>query len=321
MSELAEPRRWSYQASARLKLVQASCRDWSSDQRRAALSQELDHLSKDLPPGRRPEYLRELANRFPAGMPLQPESAPGEDVPNSESPDKILNDFVICCANLPAAKRESFIAYLEEVGLVQKPTLPPTTPLALLEDQVDLDPTDVASIQLVLESLKLSLNLELDQPMNLYRLMRVLRWMFESFSDLEDLVWRAWGEIAPASKLRPGLPLRDAIGPYVTAGQGAEPGPCNSSIDATAWMAKSITNGLGRGGKNFCDELFRYFSPETIVKETQKRSGLFQGENARCWEEYVNLFDQMDPAYLEQWLRNRVAEVGEEWFRCEQENA
>ena len=321
MSELAEPRRWSYQASARLKLVQASCRDWTSDQRRAALSQEFDHLAKDIPPGRRHEYLRELAHRFPAGMPLQQESGPSEEARNSDSPDKILNDFVICCANLPAEKRESFIAYLEEVGLVQKPTPPPPTPLAQLEDQVDLDPTDVASIQLVLESLKLSLNLELDRPMNLYRLVRVLRWMFESFTDLEDLVWRAWGEIAPASKLRPGLPLRDAIGQYVTAGHGAEPGPCHASIDATSWMAKSITNGLGRGGKNFCDELFRYLSPETIVKETQKRSGLFQGENARCWEEYVNLFDQVDPTYLEQWLRNRVAEVGEEWFRCEQENA
>ncbi len=325
MSELPEPRRWSYQAGARLKLVQASCRDWPADQRRTALVQEFDLLLKDVPATRRGEYLRELTRRFPAGMPLPQDPAPIEKAEDGDTPDKILNDFVICCANLPAEQRESFMAYLEDVGLVQKPPPQAASPLAQLENQIELDDADVASIQLILESLKLSLNLDLEQPINLHRLLRVLRWMFESFTGLEDLVWRAWGEIAPTSQLRPGRKsLRDAIGQYVAADGEADPDVCREAIEGTAWLAKSITNGLGRGGKNFCDELFHYLSPETLVKDTQKSGGgfiAFQGEGSRCWDEYVKLFDQIDPSYLEQWLRNRIAEIAEEWFRCEQENA
>lgn len=325
MNELPEPRRWSHQVGARLKRLQASCRDWAPDKRRAALHQEFNYHVAEIPAACRAEYLRELERRFPTGAtPLKPAAAPEETPTHQDDAEKILNDFVICCANLPRERREYFIHYLDEVGLIPKLDATPADPASeALKGQLHLEPGDIAGFQLALDSLKLSLKLDLDKPLNLYRLVRLLRWLFESLNGIEEFVWRAWGEIAPTSKLRPNHPpLREAISSYVASAPGAEATACGHSISATTWMAKSLTNGLGRGGKNFCDELFRYLAPESITKQIQQGGRhAFQGGGARCWEEYLKLFDRMDSAYLEQWLRTRVAEVAEEWFHCERENA
>jgi len=284
-------------AASRLRLIQIDFADEPVDVRRGYLSDAIGQDLADVASSDREFFLRELMERFPTWdqrvdmAPLPEAPSPVQSTTDERElhdPSFLLTRLEALLPELSDAEREAVTDRLRAMGIA------PQT-VGGLPDK---------PIQDVIETLSLTKKQTLDPAKAVDLLGPLLTFAVK----IDPLVRRAWGSLAPQSRLQSLTPLAHAMRQYVSGSGTVNREQIVLAVEHLRQLLASMVFAIAQSGK-FTSSYLARFSPDKI-EDLVKMDGrkLLVSNDARCWDKYRQLAGQfLNEGEIEKGLRERIA--------------
>lgn len=287
----------------RLRLIQIDFADESADARRGYLSEEIERALDEVVPDQRQAFLSDLLNRFPTWDPnIELGRIEDQVVSRSEFDERELQDasFLVTrltglASSLSDGERQAVIERLREAGLA------PRSEGGWPEE----------GVQRIRETLQLSRETSLDPD----RTLELVALVTDFAAALDQLVWRAWQNLAPKSTVRSTTPLRTILKQFVTGDQAVPRGQVVHDIRKLRQLIAALVAAAGMGGKHAAGYLARFAPAEIEAIVRMEGVRFLKAFEVRCWEKYREMAAELGEAAIENKVREAVAEFAEQLMK------
>jgi hypothetical protein len=263
---------WINECSRRLRIVQADGATAPPEKRQEYLNEEIDQSLKAVPTADRKRYLEALMARFPIGESVTESSSPSSfsspPAGVTETPEQLLEQFLMVAAKLPEEKRKVVSKQLHEAGL----------------SWIDRD----ASPLEISQEARLKLGLLTGQQPRLSRVVELAVFLVDEMCLLDANALKTMRELSPRSPLlKRSEDFRKTVSRYLTSD--------NETLDSQWQSIRGLLGGLlaaTQGGcKSFGRQFVEHLSPnaieDTVVGEGSRVFG--PNKKERCWDKYKDL--------------------------------
>jgi hypothetical protein len=303
---------WAAGVAARLRLLQVSCADATSAQRRSFLHDALAGEIKGLPAARRDNCLTALAEHFPTWGTAISSPVP----PPDPTPEELVNRLATLATQLTGEARLALGKRLQSAGLSPAPA-----PVAL--------PGEVVA--------DLQTALGLTQFPSLERIASLLKMLADLLLKLDEVACKTLRNLpSPADSRSPGIrtldaeDLREGIRAYLAAGDEAALEASAQSLPKllekhcrgmVALMASPVgLAGVPSAGSEFAKWFLNLFSPQSLEDVTRSEASVLFGLGGnlqkRCWEKYAQRFEDLATAQrVDKQVKEAVAKTAEIIFQ------
>ena len=287
----------------RLKLVQIDFADEGPDVRQGYLSEEVERALGGIVPDERRAFLRDLMDWFPTWDPnvdLRPleEAAPSRsdtDERELRDPSFLVTRLADLAESFSDAERQAVIERLREAGLT------PRTEGGWPEEAV--------------ERLRQNLQIGRETPLDPDRTFELVALVADFAGNLDQLVWRAWQNLAPKSTVRSTTPLRTILKQFVTGDQAVPRGQVVHDIRKLRQLIAALVAAAGMGGKHAAGYLARFAPAEIEAIVRMEGVRFLKAFEVRCWEKYREMAAELGEAAIENEVREAVAEFAEKLMK------
>lgn len=265
------------ECAGRLRAIQADTGDASPEQRQEFFSEEIRRVLKEVPPGGRKQFLRDLLARFPIGgqvvevrsVSTAAPSAPAPPPPKPETVDDLFAKYLQAASKAPEQQRQAMAKLLAEAGLGW------------------VDPS-VLVLEVSQEDCQ-KLGLPPGQQPRLKALVNLAVMLMEVFQKLDERAIATMRELSPKHALlkRP-RDFRTAASQYLV--NDAE--PLEPQVRVIAGLLGTLLAAMLGCGREFGRQFVEKFAPSAIEDVVAgEGGGSFFGPNRkeRCWDKYVDL--------------------------------
>jgi hypothetical protein len=266
----------------RLRLIQADSAHLPPDQRREFLNEEINRSFNRVPPANRKRYLEALLVRFPVAgcvaTRVVETAAPPPPPPRPETPDGLLEKFIVAAAREPEEKRAEFAKRLAGASLVW----------------VDRD----ALVLEISQEFQQSLGLKSDQQVHLSRVVDLCGLLIDMLSRLDERGVATMRELSARSQLlRRPQSFRGAAAEFLID----EKDEVESHLQTVRTLLGGLLAALQGGGREFGRQFIQRLSPLAIedVVAGEGKGGIFgKTKEHHCWEKYKQLAEEFSTAEL-----------------------
>lgn len=298
-TSLPDPAVWATGTAARLRYLQASFADDSSESREGFLEDEVKRALAPVPASKRAAYIDALAEKFPTWDSATVSVAGPATVPAPQSPEEIWNLFLRTLPQYSLEQREKMKARLAEAGLVQVSNAP-------LEDDALTD---------VQQKLKLAPEDRIDPA----RLGKLFASLAEMMIVMDQLAWNVWKNLAPKSTIRresAAGDMRTMLRRSVTGDAEVSAAQVAAQLEKTRQLIAGLLAALGPAGKNYARRYLSRYSPEAI-RDLVKMEGasIFGNADARFWKKYTDLAQEISEASINTDMQDAVVKYAEDLMR------
>ncbi len=172
------------------------------------------------------------------------------------------------------------------------------------------------------EEVKKRLNLpgdfEITEDQVIYLLSQTLPFLLT----IDQLVWAAWKNIAPESKVRRQgrnvVSVPNMLREYLQGNARLPENEMNQVIEKTRQLAAGLIGSIGPIGRTYGRKQAAKFSPSTI-QELVRREGtkgtIFGGEEVKYWRKFMQLVEDMDEDLIEKEIHQAIARYTEDLLK------
>jgi hypothetical protein len=286
---------WATATAARLRMVQASFADDDAARREGFLAEEIDGALKEIPSSRKRSHLRALLARFPAAAEEQP--APAAN--SAPSPEAQVAEFIDRLPDLAPDLQAMLTDKLSEAGFLPSAAQPGALNAGLLPAE-----------------LRKKFPVQPDQNLDPVRTLKLLAVLLDFVFSVDQLVWSLWKNLAPNSVVRRDVKTtadyRQSVANYLAGDSEVSTAQVSQIADKTRQLTAALVAGIGSTGETFARTYLARFSPIMIKQAADAEPGLLANPDRKCWRKYVELFDQISGAKIENEIANAIAQYAEQ---------
>lgn len=281
-----ETNRWAAELAARLRLLQSSFADDPPEMRERILNEELEQALKAVSLGKRKQCIEALEEEFPvpeAGDLLR-RSEKAADLPAKDDPAVLVERLLNLVRTMAPEESAAIVKQIQDSGLL------PTG-------------TQGANPEVPEELLRRMEKLGLDKPLDLRRALRLLDILIEVTSNLDQLVWQVWKNIAAKSVIQRETgaygDLRKTLAPYLSGDSEISTDQMKQIVNKTRKLASGLMAAMGTVGEINANKYLDRLSPDAIRKIAEADSGVFESLEKKCWRKYTGVFESLNRASIE----------------------
>lgn len=295
---------WSTQLAASLRLLRADLSGEPPEVRERLLSEVIANAVQALPADQRRAGLAATAAEFPvaASAPVLESPAP-EPLPPPPPVEVLPTDPFVVARHLVSLVPEMNAAQVQALaGELQQSGLLPVTAKG-----PDNGPPE--QLQKRLEKLAPGRTLDVQ------RSLRLLDLLLDLTSNIDQLVWQIWKNVAPNSVLHrePGRApdLRKYLAPYLTGDPEISTEQVRQTVEKSRKLIAGLLAAMGAIGQICAARVLSRLSPEIIRKAAGGESGVFESSDRKCWRKYNELFNELNGPVIEKEVMNGVRRYAE----------
>jgi len=283
----------------RLRLIQVDFADQPTETRENYLADEVEHALAKLLPEQRPEFLKELKERFPTWDRQVDVSANSSAQVQTATDARELQDYTFLISrliqlapSLTEEQRKTAVARLAEAGLAERGSGPdwPAQPMKVLKTKLQLGDKD-----------------KLDSA----RLLELMAEMVGFATSLDQLVWATWKQVSPKSDMKRPIPVQRTFAKFSSGDAEVNRTQVAADVDRLRQLTAGLISAIAQAGNLFAQRHVGKFSVANIEAYADKMPGMLVGKEVKCWRQYKDLASAMDIQTIEIEIQNAIAEYTE----------
>lgn len=280
-------------------MVQVDFADQDPDARREYLSEEIERALSSVVPEQRQPFLRELMEQFPSWdarveVQLRKDESTDRSLTDQrelQDPNFLVARLIDLARELSEKERQVLTERLREGGLI------PASRGAWPEDAE--------------KGLRKKLRLPADSAIEATRVLELVYLAADLALRLDELVWRAWQQMAPKSEIRRGRPIQHTLRPFLTGSQDVPRGQMAEDLEKLRQLIASLISGVGQAGNEFASAFLAKFSPLAIEGIAKIGKGFWKGTDEACWQKYRELFSDVSQTAMEAEITQAIVRYAE----------
>jgi len=288
----------------RLRMVQNSFADETSDRRREFISDEIENALSEILPDQRPHFVKALREEFPVPADSAPASAPAPMRQAAPPPSRArtweenADDLIAQFEKMDEEARKDVILRLQRAGV----TLQGSSRRGELESTSGgLPDRAQQALQYLIHKLEIG-------KLDMTRLVKVVLLMIESMGSTDALTWNTWRVIAPRSPLRRPCELHKEIAAYISGDKNVPGERVQLAIETQRRLLASLIASVGKlGGALSTGHLRQLFPEEIMAKAAQQGGTRLGGVEGRYWQQFVEMAGILESAAVEHAVKETLA--------------
>lgn len=283
-------------------MLQGSFADDDPAGRREYLTEEVERALRGVPSARKSVYIEALAERFPTGTAPEPQpvQAPDSPAPARESAESLVSRLADVASQLPESERLSLTYRLQQAGF--NVVIPAAATASTTEE--------------IHPELEKKLALQPGQPLDRQRALKLAAVLLDLVVTMDQLAWNLWKSLAPNSVVRrdpgPTGDLRKIAGPYIVGDHEVSTAQITQLLDKTRQLTAGLLAAIGSTGESFARQYLARFSPHNIKEMADSEPGFFIGPEQKCWRKYLELFNEVSGATIENEITSAIVKYTED---------
>jgi len=157
-------------------------------------------------------------------------------------------------------------------------------------------------------SLRRLLGMPEDEPIAPERLESLAWVLCAAMSNLDQVAWSTWEQVAPKSDLRRRAPLKEAVRAYLAGDR--ESAKIQEDAESTRLLCACLISALSQAG-HLAHRRMADLAPEEIESFARLERKWHEGLESACWRKYRELAGTLDESSVESEMLRRLGEYVE----------